>query len=456
MGIAIEKCWCGTAHLWCRWHVLRAAQADLGPIFNVGTPFYNNFHKIINDMLTVDEFEMAWDQLLEDYNLRENEFMQRTYNKRKKWAKPYNKGVYCGGMTSTQRSESANHMLKKHVPRNSSMNKFVMNYNNLLLTRYKAEQEAEHETKQNVFVHERAWPIEIHALQVYTNASYKLFSKQVDKSTRYNVRLTNDPSVFLVVHDKAKLRERYARVEFTVHVEDGGGFLECDCGLYSHLGILCCHSIRVMLQLGISRIPDRHIMIRWTRIARDTVPEEMNFYPTEAAPVQPSLTYRHRLLAAIAALMVTEGDHDAETFEIATKHMHRAFMEIADYRKLKQSFESDGYTSKNDGTCSEYGNGTDTDGETGGNMFGAAGSSAGLSDSELLSLRPPDVKIKRGRPRMNRYKGRLDIIKEKMKRSGRKSTKKKKKGKACRTCGLDDHKETECLTKSVVITSTEM
>ena len=98
---------------------------------------------------------------------------------------------------------------------------------------------------QNVFVHERAWPIEIHALQVYTNASYKLFSKQVDKSTRYNVRLTNDSSVFLVVHDKAKLRERDARVEFTVHVEDGGGFLECDCGLYSHLGILCCHSIRV-------------------------------------------------------------------------------------------------------------------------------------------------------------------------------------------------------------------
>ena len=81
---------------------MRAAQADLGPIFNVGTRFYNNFHKIINDMLTVDEFEMAWDQLLEDYNLWENEFMQRTYNKRKKWAKPYNKGVYCGGMTSTQ------------------------------------------------------------------------------------------------------------------------------------------------------------------------------------------------------------------------------------------------------------------------------------------------------------------------------------------------------------------
>jgi len=98
--------------------------------------------------LTIDEFEKAWDQLLDDFNLRDNEFMERTYNKRYRWAKPYNKDNYCAGMTSTQRSESANNMLKHHVPRNSSMNNFVQNYNNLLTSRYKVEQEAEHETKQ--------------------------------------------------------------------------------------------------------------------------------------------------------------------------------------------------------------------------------------------------------------------------------------------------------------------
>lgn len=127
---------------------MKTAQAELGPICNVGTPFYNQFHKIINDMLTIEEFEMAWDQLLDDFNLRTNEFMERTYNKRYRWAKPYTKGTYCAWMTSTQRSESANNMLKNHVPRNSSMNKFVINFNNLLIIRYKVEKEAEHKTKQ--------------------------------------------------------------------------------------------------------------------------------------------------------------------------------------------------------------------------------------------------------------------------------------------------------------------
>jgi hypothetical protein len=96
-----------------------------------------------------------------------------------------------------------------------------------------------------VYVDKRAWAIEIHAMQVYTNAAYELFRSQVDKSTRYNVDDTNAPSVYLVVHDKAKQRERWSRVEFSVRVLDGGAFFECDCGLYSHLGIICCHTIRV-------------------------------------------------------------------------------------------------------------------------------------------------------------------------------------------------------------------
>ena len=46
------------------------------------------------------------------YNLVDNKFMKRIFKHRAKWAKPYFMGIYCAGMTSTQRSESANHMLK--------------------------------------------------------------------------------------------------------------------------------------------------------------------------------------------------------------------------------------------------------------------------------------------------------------------------------------------------------
>lgn len=138
----------GTTHLWCKWHILKDAPQELGPVYRMNGPFRKEFHFVINEMLTIDEFEKAWNDLLERYDLREHKFMKSVYDKRKKWAKPWAKDKFCARMASTQRSESANSILKKVIPRNSSMNRFVEQYRKLLFIHTRAEQKAEHQTKQ--------------------------------------------------------------------------------------------------------------------------------------------------------------------------------------------------------------------------------------------------------------------------------------------------------------------
>jgi hypothetical protein len=81
-------------------------------VYRVNGPFRWEFHYVINQMLTEDEFERAWDDLLERYELRNNKFMQKVYET-KMWAKPWCKDIYCARMASTQQSESANSVLKK-------------------------------------------------------------------------------------------------------------------------------------------------------------------------------------------------------------------------------------------------------------------------------------------------------------------------------------------------------
>ena len=73
------------------------------------------------------------------------------------------------------------------------------------------------------------------------------------------------------------------------------------------------------------------------------VPNDINFYPAASSSMQQTLTYRHRLLAAGAPRMITEGDYDTETFEIATKDMNRAFMEIEEYKKINASTNNTDY-----------------------------------------------------------------------------------------------------------------
>jgi hypothetical protein len=96
----------------------------------------------------VEEFETRWAEIISGYYLGENEFLARAYENREMWAKPYFGSTFCAGMTSTQRSESANHMLKTYIPRSAPMHLFVTQYDRLVSDRVADEGREEHATKQ--------------------------------------------------------------------------------------------------------------------------------------------------------------------------------------------------------------------------------------------------------------------------------------------------------------------
>ena len=86
--------------------------------------------------------------MVEEHGLGENEFLARAYQNRDMWAKPFFTETFCAGMTSTQRSESANHLLKIYIPRSAPMHLFVFQYNRMIADRDADEGKEEHATKQ--------------------------------------------------------------------------------------------------------------------------------------------------------------------------------------------------------------------------------------------------------------------------------------------------------------------
>lgn len=72
MEVAIEEVLPGTKHLWCKWHILRKAKEQLGHLYSKKskTGFKEDFHKLINTMLIVSEFEAGWKHMLQKYKLQ--------------------------------------------------------------------------------------------------------------------------------------------------------------------------------------------------------------------------------------------------------------------------------------------------------------------------------------------------------------------------------------------------
>lgn len=120
----------------------------MGNVYTKNTGFKSEFNKLVTEEVSIIKFERRWRQLVRKYGVEKNKYLKRIYKHRGMWARPYFMHVFCAGMTSTQRSESANHMLKGFIQRSAPMHIFVSKFNEFQNDRIAQEEKEIHVTKQ--------------------------------------------------------------------------------------------------------------------------------------------------------------------------------------------------------------------------------------------------------------------------------------------------------------------
>ncbi|KAH6832702.1 hypothetical protein C2S53_015746 [Perilla frutescens var. hirtella] len=256
--------WPETCHRLCIWHIYQNAATHLSHVFANFTSFSKDFSSCIYDYDEEDDFLNAWHHMLEKYELENNEWLQRLFKIREKWALVYGRQSFCADMITTQRSESMHSSLKKYVSYKHDLLQFFHHFDRLIDDRRYKEYKADFKISQTTPA--MTFPIQIlkHAATIYTHSVFKLFQEQLSKAYDCKVDLCSNSEEILQYRVVSFGKKYHHMVVFHCSRVE----VSCSCRKFEFAGILCSHALKVLSLNNVVEIPDLYILKRWTKNAK--------------------------------------------------------------------------------------------------------------------------------------------------------------------------------------------
>ena len=139
MKSAIQLVFSNATHRNCLFHIKSKCYNRNTKVFSQHEGLYEDFEDIINNSLTIEEFETLWVKMIEDKNLQNNKYMTKMWQTRHRFIPIYFKHDFFPFIQTTSRSESMNSRMKDNVGPTYSMMGFIREYDRVIETINKNE-----------------------------------------------------------------------------------------------------------------------------------------------------------------------------------------------------------------------------------------------------------------------------------------------------------------------------
>ncbi|XP_066347564.1 protein FAR1-RELATED SEQUENCE 5-like [Miscanthus floridulus] len=276
MKVAVELVFFKSQHRNCHWHIIRPWEFELDQLYteHKDKNLKERLESLINYPLGPTQFEVEWEKLVDECGIADHPAIRALWDKRERWIAAYFKGMYCGRMTSTQRSESQNRVLKDgYVSESTSLHMFARRMLDSLQHADHMDAGETHYAQAEVVRACKA-KFDEQLCRVYTRPVYQEYKKQYNNSTAFVIRPDLDPQMsngWLVKHEQGGGSFCWAQHEFRVVADKDNGEYRCECKQWEHTGLFCMHIIRAFTHLQVQKILEKYIRKRYTRSARQEV-----------------------------------------------------------------------------------------------------------------------------------------------------------------------------------------
>nr|XP_023891080.1 protein FAR1-RELATED SEQUENCE 5-like [Quercus suber] len=222
MSAAIKVVMPKTYQALCSWYIWQNAKKHLGHLLKNESQFNANFLACIYEYDGEDEFLIAWNEMLDKYDL----------------------------------SESFNADLKDCLHTNLNIVEFFTHFETVVNQKWDKELEAEYNSRQTFLrLKLKSSPMLNQVATVYTPKLFDLFQTEVEEVMALSILERNVSQtrsyVVGVLNQNGKYEVMWNPLDET---------LSCSCRKFESFGILCRHGLKVLDVLDIKLIPNRYIM----------------------------------------------------------------------------------------------------------------------------------------------------------------------------------------------------
>lgn len=292
--------------------------------------FQVEFGRCINKSEIPDKFESAWPVLLDNYNLRENEWLQSLYIDRKMWVPTSVRDTFFAGMYATQQSTSVNSLFDGYVNARTTLQDFAEQYEKALDDRYEIEARAEFETFYTKPVLKTPLPMEKQAADIYTRKFFIIFQEEVFESLALAVKFTGEDGG-RGTYEVARFDEEHKF--FFVCFNIAEQIASCSCKMFEFEHVLCRHVLAVFKAKNVCMLPPHYILKRWTRNAKDDAILDVQGHGEMQGNSRKGTKLQYDILYQEAIKCAEEGMTSDHSFRLALNVLREARIKIVDAKK---------------------------------------------------------------------------------------------------------------------------
>jgi len=174
----------GTRHRLCQWHLLKNVVKNLvGKLGNTWQSFIGHLYKCLGKLDPTD-FQVEWESLKNLYPDAAS-YLLRMEKVKDKWAACLNQDIFMADMTTTQRAESMNSLMKRYLDASTSLTEFISAFESVLNTRKENSEFLGYKQKNYNVIYKTSSPYEKQAASLLTNYSLKKTQDQIIESYSY-------------------------------------------------------------------------------------------------------------------------------------------------------------------------------------------------------------------------------------------------------------------------------